>query len=54
MTNITLKNFAPTLQNHLQTVKENHLRKLKSMKERGASKNACYSNFPKAFVDANY
>ena len=54
MTTITKENLTPTLMAHVAKVREQHLQKLKAMKARGASKQYCYGNFPKSFVDANY
>jgi hypothetical protein len=39
----------------LEKVKQQNLKKLSDMKhERGYTKEKCYSNFPKRFVDANF
>lgn len=54
MLQIRIGDFSKATQEHLSKVKETQIKKLKAMKERGASKQRCYDNFPKAFVDLYY
>lgn len=54
MFKVTVTDFSKATKEHLQHVRESQIKKLKLMKDRGASKQRCYDNFPKIFVDTHY